>query len=333
MRRAYHPPSDKCVSRRQFLGFGAALAGGSLLRSARSIASQQPKLVMPRGAPRSRVVHVRSRMVVDGPIVHRTMFKEMLEEALTALTGAKDIAQAWRAILKPDDVIGIKFNRSGQAVIGTTGVVADVLIASITEAGWEPARLVCIEAPADTEARYRTPPPRMGYVADATDFGSGSDQLASVLGQVTALIDVPFLKTHNIAGMTCALKNLSHALVKHPARYHRNGCCPYIADIVGLPEIRNKLRLCLADALRVVYDRGPEATAETISDEGVLLVSFDPVATDAVGLTLLNDARRRNGLEPIARSPGALGYLAAAHRQGLGIALLHGIDLVRRNLS
>ena len=61
--------------------------------------------------------------------------------------------------------------------------------------------------------------------------GGPRDRLAGVLDQVTAIVNVPFLKTHNLAGMTCCLKNLSHALVKHPAQFHTGGC-KEVADIV-----------------------------------------------------------------------------------------------------
>ena len=72
-----------------------------------------------------------------------------------------------------------------------------------------------------------------------------------------------------------------------------------------------------------------DGNAETISEEGLLLVSIDPVAADAIGVASLNEARQRLGFPPVARSPGDLGYLAAAHQRGLGIALPQGIDVVR----
>jgi hypothetical protein len=253
----------------------------------------------------------------------------MLQGTLTSLTDTPTIAQAWRSLLHRDDVIGLKFNRSGQQTIATTAVLADALITSLVDAGWRADQIVCIEAPPGVEARAGTRPAHTGHDTKATDFGSGSDQLASVLNEVTALIDIPYLKTHNIAGMSCALKNLSHGLVKHPARFHDNGCSPFVADIVATPQIRAKLRLCLVDALRVVYDRGPEATAETISNEGVLMASRDPVATDALGLALLNDVRRQRNLDPIAPSAENLGYLAAAQQIGLGVARWHEIELLR----
>jgi hypothetical protein len=252
----------------------------------------------------------------------------MLERTLTKLTGTRTGGEAWRAILRPDDVIGLKFNQSASEAIATTDALADALFTSIVDAGWAPERIVLIEAPRELVRRYGTMPARRGFATSETDFGSGSDQFAAVLDQVTAIVNVPFLKTHNIAGMTCALKNLSHALVKHPARYHANGCSPFIGDIVAADPIRRKLRLCVVDALRVVYEGGPEATAATIADEGTLLASTDPVAVDTASLALLNEIRQQLELPPVARSAGEVGYLAAAHRRGVGIALWHGIDLM-----
>jgi len=316
------------ISRRRFLGIAATAAGGVVLGSPGG-EDAQPTLTVPPGTPPSRVVQVQSRHVVSGNDVHRTLLGEMLEKALTAFTQTDNVSQAWRAILKPDDVVGIKFNRSGQAAIGTTESVADALIRSMIESGIDPEQLVCIECPDAVQKRYGTMPARAGFDRNATDFGSGADQLASVLGQVTALIDVPFLKTHNIAGLTCALKNLSHGLVKHPARYHAGGCSPYIADIVALEAIQGKLRLCVVDALRTVFDGGPQPLDAAIAGAGVILTSADPVAVDAVGLTIINELRELRNLPHIATSPQDIRFLAAAHRRGLGIALPYGIDVIR----
>lgn len=318
-------------SRRGFLAALAATAGSGRLR--RTEAKPPPeKLRIRAGTPRSRVVQVESAQVVDGPQVHRLLLSEMLDKALTSLTGAATLSDAWRVVLRPSDVIGLKFCRSGQRALATTETLAAVLIESLVAAGFQPEQIVCVEAPAGVEARAGTTPARRGYLAVSTDFGSGTDRYAAVLDQITALVSVPFLKTHNIAGMTCALKNLSHGLIKHPARYHGNGCSPFIGDIVAAPPIGRKLRLCLVDALRVVHDGGPEAHAEGLSSAGILLAAFDPVATDRVGLSILNAIRRGRDLDPVARSAEELGYLAAAHRRGLGVALWDGIDRLRYRL-
>lgn len=318
------------VSRRGFLEVAASVAGGSLLAPT-LYAQDRPKLSLSPGRKSSRVVITKQKMVINVPKVHKILAREMLEEILVQLTQRSNIKEAWRSILKHDDTVGLKFNQSSQQIIGTTNTIADILITSILDAGFRPEQIVCIEAPAGLEEKFSTQPAWSGFDLIPADFGSGADQLASVLGQVTALIDIPFLKTHNIAGLTCTLKNLSHAFIKHPARYHHNGCSPFIADIVNLPQIRTKLKLCLVDALRVVFDKGPEATAATIEGTGAMLASFDPVAIDTVGLSLINDVRRKHSLNPIAKSAEDIAYLLEAHRLGIGVAVPHGIDLIRLN--
>jgi hypothetical protein len=318
--------TDHGISRRGFIRTSVALAGSSLLHAEHGLG---PANAVHPAQPirRSRVVQVQSRLAVQGPVVRRPLLIELLERSLTSLTGMPTLTEAWRSILKPDDIIGLKFNRSGQEVIATTDAMADVLISSLVESGWGAEQIVCIEAPEGVCRRHQTTPANLGFEPVPSRFGNESDFLASVVGQVTAIINVPYLKTHNIASLTCAMKNLSHAFVKHPAQYHRNGCSPFVSDIVSIPAVRDKLRLCIVDALRVVFEGGPEARVETLSDEGVLLASFDPVATDAIGFDLLNGVRWRRGLPSIARSAMDVPYLQAAHSAGLGTADRVGIEL------
>jgi len=312
------------TSRRGFFRITAA-AGLCLLRSAKAEPATTPLRLNP-GTPRTRVVRAIFPHVIVDTTVHETIAREMLAATLMRLTDQRSTKAAWRAILKPADVVGIKFNRSGQSELQTTPVVGALLLESLIEAGWSPERIVCIEPPPGLQEQFGTATPSPGYDRSPTDFGSGADQLASVLGQVTALINVPFLKTHNIAGMSGCLKNLSHGLIKHPARYHGGECSPYITDIVALPQIRGKLRLNLVDALRVVFDGGPHPDPANIENIGVLLASFDPVAADTVGLATIDTVRKKKGMGPV-RQPGThLRQLADAHRRDLGIALVGGID-------
>ena len=319
-------------SRRAFLAAGVCVAGAGLVRGT-PVGEESAPLRLPLGKQPSRVVQVQSNHVVMGSTVRPSVLSEMVEQALLRLTGASDSAGAWRSLLAPEDVIGLKFNSSSQSTIGTSDAVADAVITSLTSAGWPASQIVCIEAPVGVAQRHGTRTPRFGFEKSPTDFKSGADELALVLSQVSAIVDIPYLKTHNIAGMSGSLKNLSHGLIKHPARYHGNGCTPYIPDIVAHTPIRAKLRLCLMDALRIVFDKGPDAHVDNVTDAGVIVASTDPVAADAVGLALINESRRRKGLPVLAAAAGQIPHIAAAHRQGLGIALLHGIDLTELKIG
>lgn len=316
------------LSRRAFLRTSVGVTGASLFATA-AFGRDEPLLDLAPDQPPARVAMARSRYVLDGPTVHPTFARELFESALIHATRTSSPNEAWHSLLGPDDIIGLKFNRSGQRMIATTDVFAEVIVSSLVDAGWPRDQIVCMELPEETARRLQTAAPIAGYDSKPTNFASGADHLASVLRQVTALITIPFLKTHNLCTLTCSLKNLSHGLVKHPARFHDHGCSPYIADIVATDAIASKLRLAIVDALRVVFADGPAATSNNVTNTGAILVSTDPVAADAIGLALLNDVRNRTKLPPIAVSPAGIPYLVAAHRAELGVAAPHGIELVQ----
>jgi uncharacterized protein (DUF362 family) len=138
--------------------------------------------------------------------------------------------------------------------------------------------------------------------------------LARYLFDADAIINVPFLKTHQIAGMSGCLKNLSHALIRHPAQFHANGCSPYVGQVVGSREVSSRLKLNLMNAVRVVVDGGPGARTENTVGYGGLLLGFDPVAMDYAGLSILAAERHRLGL----RGGLAVRYLASSAEMGLG---------------
>ncbi len=305
---------EPTIDRRRFLANAtAAVVAGPLAR----IAAPQP---LPQGAdsPTATVIQVSSDHLVRGRIVHKTILDEVLELVLLRVTEQKNSADAWRSLLRPDDLIGIKFNSSGAAGLGVSRNFADALINSLLAAGFEARQIVPIEMPDDFYRPRGLVRPAYGWNDQPTDFNSGRDRLAAWLRQVTAIINVPFLKTHNIAGITGALKNLSHAVVKNPARFHAQHCSPYIGDIVAIPTIRDKLRLHLTNALRVVFDHGPEARDEFTWDAGTVLASRDPVALDAVGMDIINSQRAVLGIPAIDRGQKLTGYLRAAAQRGLG---------------
>lgn len=207
-----------------------------------------------------------------------------------------------------------------------------IVAAALADTGRPGARLL---GAGDRAGTQTAPPPARSEVAQIRSGHVVRDRiahkhvLAKVLDQVTAIVNVPFLKTHNIAGFTCCLKNLLHALIKHPARFHGAHGVPFIADIVALPKIREKLRLNLVNALRVVFDRGPDANEDFTWDEGLILAGRDPVACDSMGLETLNSRRSAVGLCAIDRTGSRTAYLRAASQRGLGTANPYRIEVKR----
>ncbi len=134
------------ISRRRFIGVAAAAAGAGLCGRARG-AEPTDRLVHDPNRPLSRVVEVRSTHVVKGTAVHATLLREILQTAMTSLTGKPTIHAAWHDILAPSDIIGLKFNRCGQETIGTTAPLAAALVESLGEAGWPADHIVFSRPP------------------------------------------------------------------------------------------------------------------------------------------------------------------------------------------
>ena len=112
--------------------------------------------------------------------------------------------------------------------------------------------------------------------------------------------------------------------MRHPARYHSNGCSPYVGQVIGSQEVSARLKLSVVNAVRLVVNHGPDAREEDIIGYGGLLLGFDPVAVDNVGLSILAMERRRLGLP--ATPP--VRYLESAAQMGLGRWRAADIDRV-----
>lgn len=273
---------------------------------------------------RARVVECREARVVHAGELQEPVVREMLELGLNVFVGVADAASAWRQVLGNARRILLKFNRVGAATLATNEVVATALVDSLEAAGFERREIVAAELPGAVLRALGVRAAADGW-SDSLQLDGEDEPLAAYLQECDALINVPLLKTHRLAGMSGALKNVSHAVVRRPARYHGNGCAPYIGQIVGSGAIAGRLRLNVGNALRIVYAQGPEARKADVSAYGALLFSRDPVALDTVGLSILRAERQR------LKCPGAItvSYLEDAGAREVGRATLHGIERLR----
>ena len=98
------------LTRRDFIlgtsGIGLLWAGGAhgLLAVDRAIGAQ------PREPARSRVILARDRDVLDGRTPDPARLAQLLDRGVGALLQESDPSAAWRRLLSPSDVVGIKRN-------------------------------------------------------------------------------------------------------------------------------------------------------------------------------------------------------------------------------
>ncbi len=266
----------------------------------------------------ARVVQTRSPYICGAHGIEKSILHDFIEEGLCAVTGAPNGTEAWNKLLKPSDVVLIKCNQSAREPLGTTPPVIDEMLRSMVTAGFSLDQIMVLEA-GDLSLLRKTRKPDLRWQGKLVQFGSaGEDSFLAALDEATAIINVPFIKTHSMATMSGCLKNLSHGLIRHPARFHANGCDPAIGQIVASEPIRSKLRLNVVNGIRLVFDKGPDAQRSTIHDAGTMLFSTDPVAADSVAFGLLNSVRSERGLKALISDARLPKQLVTAHGLGLG---------------
>jgi uncharacterized protein (DUF362 family) len=128
-----------------------------------------------------------------------------------------------------------------------------------------------------------------------------------VTRRVNKIVLLPVLKDHGSAGVTGALKNMSHGLVNNVNRSHStpdtNVCNQFIPQVVNHPIIRQKCVLHIMDGIKGVYQGGPAAwKPEWTWENNALLFATDPVAMDHVAWRYVDAKRAEKGLPPVAAS-------------------------------
>jgi hypothetical protein len=122
------------------------------------------------------------------------------------------------------------------------------------------------------------------------------------------IVAIPVLKDHGSAGVTGALKNMSHGTVNNVARSHSNTftnvCNQFIPQMVTHPIIRQKFVLQIMDGIRGVYQGGPfskEGGRWTWDYNGIFFAT-DPVALDHVEWDIIDAQRLKSNLPAVAAS-------------------------------
>jgi uncharacterized protein (DUF362 family) len=324
-------------TRRDFLmGAGAVTAALSVrdLALSAQVSSTAPasKLAMP-GLYRGRVVEVvHPGSIVDGQYQAEPVM-QMMQRGMKELTGM-DWADAWRQFVTPGEVVGVKLNPVGGKLCCSAPEVVRAIIHGLNAAGipnkdivaydryrkqflevgfdkWLPEGVRWMWAAEDFELVQQgiegyDPDHYMdmaltlpGYdVSNLTARRSYAAQF--ITKKVDKLINLCLLKDHQSAGITMALKNLSHGLVNNVNRSHptptMNTCGAFIPAVVSMPVIRNKAVLHIMDGIKGLYHGGPGARPQFVWEQKTMWFATDPVAMDRVGWRVLDQKRVSVGM-------------------------------------
>ncbi len=284
--------TERKISRRDFVAAGAGVAAAGLV-GAGSVGAVE-------AIPKGRVVLIRRREVLgptgqpDPEILH-----EMLNEAVAALFEEPSVA-AWRRVVSPSDVVGIKSNV--WRYLPTPPALEDAIRREVLRAGVKPENVA------------------------VDDRGVRSNP---VFKRATAIINTRPLRTHDWSGLGTSIKNLI-MFVPRPQDYHGDACAS-LGAIWHLPELEGKVRLNVLVMLTPQFhSTGPHSfSRKHVWPYGGLIVGIDPVAVDATGARIIEAKRKLFFGDDRPISPPPHHIEVAGERYGLGVSDPERIDLIR----
>jgi len=297
------------------------------------------KLAMP-GLYRGRVVAVENPAVLVSGQYQAEAVRQMMRRGMMELAGADGWVEAWRRFFEPGDVVGIKLSPVGQPHVVSDATVVREIIAGLEAAGVKRQDIVAYDRYRKQfyGAGYDKWLPEGVRISCATEDGDNIQQgiegydpehfmdmaltlpgytidnvtarrsyaARFITREVNKVVNLPCLKDHQSAGVTLALKNLSHGLVNNVSRSHGtislNACNAFIPTVVAMPVIRNKAVLHILDGVKGLYHGGPSARPQFVWEHNTLYFATDPVAMDHLCWDVIDAKRVSVGMKKLVES-------------------------------
>jgi hypothetical protein len=250
---------------------------------------------------KTKVVLIRDADIIDRKgHINPKVIQRMLDKAVTALVGKEDPVKAWKYLVKPHDIVGIKSNV------------------------WGP-----LPTPTEVESTLK----RRSIDAGVPEGNIGIDDRGVLKNRIflnsTALINVRPFRTHHWSGVGGCIKNYI-MFASWPPLYHPDSCSD-LGAVWKLPIVKDKTRLNVLVMLNPLFHGiGVHHfdSTYTWSYKGIL-VGTDPVALDAVGLKIFELKRRAYFGEDIPLKPSAKHIAIADIKHKLGTSDLKEIELLK----
>jgi hypothetical protein len=286
----------------------------------------------------SKVVHARYAGVRDGDSLLPEALRQMLDASIVELTGLDDAVQAWTALFDPGERIAIKVNGHKR---GAVHVPLAVALTECLQAAGIPGEQILVWDRSTTELEGEGYPVNVsgpGVLWKGTDGDyregwtllDGDIQLSELLLGYDAMINLPILKAASGPGISFAMKN-HYGTFDRPRYYHGSKFERGIAELNALEPIRERTRLIVGDVL-THDDRRDTAGYRMMGTGDAILMSFDPVAHDAVGLQIANQLLEAEGSSTGATTGNAAAWLENGAKLGLGTNQLDDNEWVELSL-
>ena len=256
----------------------------------------------------------------------------MLEKALQSLGGiGRYVKKGQKIVIKPN----IGWDRTPEVSANTNPLLIGALVKKCLQAGaskvtvfdhtcdnWQKCYSTSgiadavkaaggIMVPADTEEYY-------AEVALPKGVNLKSTKIHKALLEADAWINVPVLKNHGGAKITCCMKNYM-GIVWDRRYFHRNDLPQCIADVCTWTK---RPVLNIVDAYRVMRKNGPKGTgASDVSVLKTMIAATDIVAADTAAINFFNQVETM----PLS----SVAYISKAEALKIGTSNLSSLNIAR----
>lgn len=285
--------NEHLITRRDFLRKTATISAVLSIGMPLNNIIQEKKL--------SKVVLIRNAEVLDRKgNINSKILELMFDEGVQAYFNTKTALEAWRNIITPSDIVGIKSNV--WSYLPTPSEVEKLLKSRILDIG-VPEKNIGID-----------------------DRGVLNNR---VFQNATALINVRPLRTHNWSGIGGCIKNYI-MFTPRPSAYHNDSCAD-LGALWNLPIVKNKTRI---NFLLMLTPQFHHLGAHHFDKEFTwhyngILVGTDPVALDAVGLKILELKRKSYFKEETPLRPPAKHVFLAEKKHNIGVSDFNQIEIIK----
>ncbi len=283
---------------------------------------------------KSRVAVAERDALVAASHPDPKVVKAAVDALVKTLSGKGNVDEAWRTYVSPKETVALKFNGLFSRA-STSPELIWAVCRGLVDAGVAQEKVIVFDRNRKDFKSARVEPfedlPKVRFLS--ADSGWGEEvkagpfktRLTRILTkQADAIINLPRLKHHVIAGVTVSMKNHTGS-IPNANDFHPK--IDTIAELNALPPIAKKTRLSICDAMVGIFRDGPQYRGKHCTWQGKsLLASTDVVALDAVAADMLERARMAKGAGRTQPRPT---HIAHAAEIGLGAADLKKIEVVK----
>ncbi len=287
-----------------------------------------PTLTAVPQLPQARVVVVQDALAMEAFTPRPDVVRKMVERGILAHTGKPALAEAWRSLVKTNDVVGLKVFSAPGHTSGTRPAVVAAVVEGLLAAGLPPKNIVIwdrqlvdlrIAGFFELAERYGV---RITSAASAgwddktyyensllgnlvwgdSEFGKKGDGIGRrsyvaklVARDLTRHISIAPMLNHNLAGVSGHFFSMAFGSVDNTLRFESTSraLAEAVPEVFALPVLYDRLALCITDALICQYQGEHLTRLHYATPLSQLRFSKDPVALDSLSVAEMEAQRQK----------------------------------------